>query len=211
MELKQFLSIFIKYRKSFFGIILFFLLGGITYFYWQPENYKVSLLLNISRGSQISAQNEENGVYNDFYRLQADERFADTVVRWLGSPWVVKSVLTSAEMETTNLKDKQLRGFFSAKRMSSQVVDVTFITKNNSQAEKLSSSIKKIINQETEKLNEKQNQKGWFVVLGDEPVVTSNQKGWLFLVVLSGMIGLFISFGVVMFRHYWNEEKNFEL
>lgn len=209
MELREFLKIFIKYKKTFFGIILLFILGGVGYFFLQPENFKASLTLNISRGSKVSEISDKYA-YDDFYRLQADERFSDTVVRWLGSPKVVENILREANLinqSSSNLKDKQLRSFFSARRMSSQVVDVTFISKNVSQAFDLAEAIKMNVNSETEKLNERQRQEGWFVVLGDEPVVTSNEKGLVFLLALSGMAGLFVAFFVVMFRFYWNEEK----
>lgn len=200
MELKEFLKIFIDYKKSFFGIIFVFLLGGFAYFLFQPETYKASLTLNISRDGSLEV---EEYSYDDFYRLQADERFADTVVRWLESPWVVRNILYNKE----SYDDKQLRGFFNARRMSSQVVDVTFFVSNSKDAETISTQLKKIINQETKKLNGKQKQDRWFVVLGDVPVVTSNEKGLLFLLALTGMMGVFVSFVVVMFRYYWNEEE----
>ncbi len=206
MELKEFLKIFIDYKKTFFGIVVFFVLCGATYFFIQPETYNASLTLNISRGSE-SNLDEYN--YGDFYRLQADERFADTVVRWLGSPRVVENILWNyfGQNSFITFDDKQLRGFFSAKRMSSQVVDVTFSISNKKDAKIISDDLKSNINSEADKLNKKQKQDGWFVVLGDDPVVTSNEKGLLFLLALTGMMGLFVGFVVVMFRHYWNEEK----
>lgn len=218
MELREFLKIFIDYKKTFFGIIVFFVLCGIGYFFTQPESYKASLTLNISRGSESESKEY---AYDDFYRLQADERFADTVVRWLNSPSVVKNILEDANIipiiqdsyDVSHFpkefsKDGQLRGFFSAKRMSSQVVDVTFVVSEVGVADEISKAINEIINSETEKLNDRQKQSRWFVVLGDDPVVTSNQKGLLFLLVLTGMMGLFVGFVVVMFRHYWSEEGN---
>ncbi len=206
MELREFLQIFIEYKKTFFGIIVFFVLCGATYFFIQPETYNASLTLNISRGSE-SNLDEYN--YGDFYRLQADERFADTVVRWLGSPRVVKNILENyfGQNSAFTFDDKQLSSFFSVKRMSSQVVDVTFSISDEKDAKIISDDLKKNINGEAEKLNEKQKQDGWFVVIGDEPVVTLKEKSLLFLLALTGMMGLFVSFVVVMFRHYWNEEK----
>lgn len=208
MELKEFLKIFIDYKNTFFGIIVFFMLFGVVYFFVQPEVYKASLTLNISRGSKSEVKEYS---YDDFYRLQADERFADTVVRWLGSPWVVRGILNECDFvksdSNLSFNDKQLRGFFSAGRMSSQVIDVTFIVSDVDHAMEISDSIKKNVNLETEKLNDKQKQLRWFVVLGDDPVVTSNEKELLFLLALTGMMGLFVGFVVVMFRYYWNEEE----
>lgn len=217
MELREFLKIFIDYKKTFFGIITFFILCGIVYFFVQPETYKASLTLNISRGS-ASEVNEY--AYDDFYRLQADERFGDTVVRWLQSPWVVKNILEDSNVipiiqdsydeshyPKSLSKDKQLRGFFNAERMSSQVVDVTFFVSNEDDAKVISDNLKVVINQEAEKLNDRQRQERWFVVLGDDPVVNSNEKGLLFLLALTGMMGLFVGFVVVMFWYYWNDEK----
>lgn len=80
------------------GIVVLFLL-------LQPVRYTTVLSLHVGRVHNETQAEEYH--YDDFYRLQADERFADTLVRWLASPSIVadiysgigRSVVMPAEYE----------------------------------------------------------------------------------------------------------------
>jgi len=199
MELKDFFAIFIVHKKIFLGIIIFSVTCGVIVYFTQGQTYKTSLTLNITRDA--SPEREEYS-YDSFYRLQADERFADTVVRWIQSPYVVQNVFGDVKTNSFINKNK-----FSAKRLSSQVVDVTFITTTKKQAESIAKKLVTTLNQESQKLNTQQKQNNWFMILGSKPVVNDNKTSLLFLLSLSGFIGFFIAFWVVMIKHYMTDSK----
>ena len=194
MELKDFFAIFIVHKKIFWGVIVVAIVCSAVVYFVQNQTYKTSLTLNVTRDA--APENDEYS-YDSFYRLQADERFADTVVRWTQSAHVVKSVFGDRENNSWVNKNK-----FNAKRLSSQVVDVTFITVTEQQAKSTAKKLVTVLNQESQKLNIQQKQKNWFVVLGSEPVITDNKISFIFLIGLGIFVGFFIAFWTVMIRHY---------
>lgn len=194
MELKEFFAIFALNKKIFWGIIIIFIICGAIIYFAQSQTYKTSLTLNITRDS---APKSSEYSYDSFYRLQADERFADTVVRWTQSAHVVKDVF--GDMGTTSFMSRKK---FNAKRLSSQVVDVTFITSTKKEAESIAKKLVTALNQESEKLNIEQKQDNWFIILGSESVIEDNKTSLLFLLSLGAFVGFFVAFWTVMIKHY---------
>lgn len=199
MELKEYIAIFKKHFRLFWVIVVVFLLAGALLKIFQPATYKSSLTLNITRSG---VQSTENYRYDGFYRLQADERFADTVVRWLESPRIVLDIFSDAKSRTSGIGPKKFSKAFKGKRFSSQTIQVEYVTDSVESAKSLSAAIKKILNRETEKLNALQKEENWFVILGDDPVVRNNQWGWMSVFSVSVLAGLFAAFWTVMIRHY---------
>jgi len=194
MELKDFFAIFVLHKKIFWGIITISIICSAIVYFAQSQTYKTSLTLNVTRDS---APKSSEYSYDSFYRLQADERFADTVVRWTQSAHVVKDVF--GDMGATSFMS---RNKFNAKRLSSQVVDVTFITSTKKEAEYIAKKLVTALNQESEKLNVEQKQDNWFIILGSEPVIEDNKTSFLFLLSLGAFVGFFVAFWTVMIKHY---------
>jgi len=197
MELKEFFAIFIIYKKIFWSIILFFVICGSVLYFLQGQTYETALTLNITRDA---APKSDEYSYDSFYRLQADERFADTVVRWIESPHVVKSVFSDVKTNSFVINKK-----INAKRLSSQVIDVTFITTTKKEGDSISTKLVKILNQESQKLNIQQKQNNWFLILGSEPVINSNNKPFLLFFAVSVFLGFFVAFWTLMIRYYMSD------
>jgi uncharacterized protein involved in exopolysaccharide biosynthesis len=191
MELRDFFTIFIVHKKIFWGIISIFLFFGVGFYFLQTQTYKTSLTLNITRNSSVQS-NEY--AYDDFYRLQADERFADTVVRWIQAPHIVDAVIKNIS-SIDNQK-------FNAKRLSSQVISVEFVTNTKKDGEIISTNLVKVLNNESQRLNVLQKQNNWFIILGSKPIIKSNTMSLFFLLSLNAFIGFFIAFWIVMIIHY---------
>ncbi|MEI6650878.1 MAG: hypothetical protein WCL23_05630, partial [Candidatus Moraniibacteriota bacterium] len=93
MEFRDFCTIFAHRRNVFFSVFGVFLVVSALVFRLQPSRFETSLTVNVARAG---AQATTDYTYDQFYRLQADERFADTVVRWIAAPSVRKEIATSA-------------------------------------------------------------------------------------------------------------------
>lgn len=194
MELKELVKIFWKYRMTF---VLVTLLTVAVAFAWSlllPKNYAASLMLNVTR---TAAQQTSEYTYDDFYRLQADERYADTIVRWLGDPRVIADIYSSAKV---SLHPSESLG---AKRLSSQMISVTFVSPTVEAAKKTASSIVDVLNKQTEELNKRQKQENWFYILGSEPVITVAGWPWPKILFASLLVGMFLAFWIVLGRHYF--------
>jgi capsular polysaccharide biosynthesis protein len=199
MDLKEYIVIFKNNSKTFVITVFVFLLAGILFQLFRPLSYKSSLTLNITRSG---AQETADYKYDDFYRLQADEKFGDTVVRWLGSARIVTDVLNDSKITTSGVSIWRLSRFFKTQRLSSQLVQVTYFTGDAATAQNISKSILKIIASQTEELNQLQKEENWFKVLGDEPVVKENKFSWILALVASLALGIFFGIWAVFIRHY---------
>lgn len=199
MELKECVSIFKKHIKTFLVTVVLVLIGGLVLYLAWPVNFKASLTLNVTR---LGTQETDSYKYDDFYRLQADEKFSDTVVRWLGSPRIATNILNDAGITTSGMGVWKISGFFKAQRLSSQLIQVTYYAFNAPTAQKISNSVVKILDRQTEELNKFQREITWFKVLGSDPVIMENKLNLSYVMLLSLALGIFLGVWAVFIRHY---------
>lgn len=199
MELREYVAIFKKKSKLFIAVVALSLLAGALYQLFQPLGFKSSLTLNVTRkGSQ------ETGDYkfDDFYRLQADERFADTVVRWLESPRIATDILVNSGADGSQMTIRQLARYFRAQRLSSQMIKVTYSVADAGLAKKMAKSILTVLNNNTDKLNELQHEESWFVVVGEDPIIKESKAALSSTMLICLLAGIFIGSWAVFIKHY---------
>jgi uncharacterized protein involved in exopolysaccharide biosynthesis len=206
MELREFLQYIKKYKMLFLGIIL--AVVGATYVFLtvQPLRYTTVLSLHVARSHSGEQSNEYQ--YDGFYRLQADEQFADTVVRWLASPRIVSDIYAGAGRDIQIPAEYKLDGVFLAKRLSSQYIEVQFTTTTKMMAENLSRSLDIVLNEKTRALNmNTKDEKMWFRVLVDEPIIYEAHTPWGRVMVGAFFVGVFLALWVVALRVYFSREE----
>lgn len=198
MELKEYFGIIKKQRALFLAIISFIIFGAFAYFIFRPIYFNTALTLNITRsGSQIS----DGYKYDDFYRLQADEKFSETIVEWLKSPRVEEDIFVNSRIDTADYSLKRLTNSIVAEKRSSQVVAVTFSASNQKMAKNIAESISKIIDQNIQNLNRDQKETTWFKVMADDPLIRQNEPNPLIAPVIF-FLAIFVAFFGVLFKHY---------
>lgn len=199
MELKEYFLIIKRQYKLFLAVVSLVVLGVSGYFFFRPISFETSLFLNVTRSGN---QTSEGYKYDDFYRLQADEKFAETIVQWLKSPRIVLDIHSSAGKDMQNLSLKQLAKVFEADKLSSQIVAVKFSTPDEKTAEKIAQAICEILKKNTEKLNEDQKETTWFEIKADSPVIVkSSYVPWI-IFIFSLATGMFLGFWIVLGKHY---------
>lgn len=198
MELKEYLLIFRKNKKLFFGTAGTIIFIFAAYLLWRPVAFGVAMNLNITRSG---TQNSDAYKYDDFYRLQADEKFAETVVEWLKSPRVEEDIYADAGIDTTDYSLKRLSGSLMAEKRSSQVVAVAFSVPDRKIAEKISASIPKIVSRNIQSLDQDQQDPTWFEIVPQSPVIRQQEVSTL-LVAAALLLSVFLAFFAVMFKHY---------
>ncbi len=203
MEIRHIVTLFKKEYKTFFGIMGGFLLAGLLFFLFQGSGYNVSLTLNITRDSAIQTSDYS---YDDFYRLQADERFADTIVRWLQSPSIVSDIYTEAGIDTTTWSLGVLKNALGSQRLSSQIVAINYAADSQVQADAIGEATITKVNVLSQDLNAQQKESGWFVVIAQKPIVKPSQHSLLQILVIVGVIGFFAAFWTVIVRYYLRAE-----
>ena len=195
MDLKEHLAIFRKHKSLFGFAVILVLAGGIIFQLFRPLTYRSDLMLNVTR---IGSQSTSAYTYDGFYRLQADERFADTVVRWLGAPRVIKDILAEAGMTEKDLVS------LNPRRLSSQMIAVSFMARDKEKSKKLIDAMIKIINKQTDDLNVSQKEINWFKILGSEPVTVENIFPWNKVIIVSLLVGIMAGVWMVYLKNYFN-------
>ncbi len=204
MELKEYIEIFQKQQKIFWVVVLAIIAGVVVWQQGQPVRYQATLLLNIGRDR---VQDTAEYTYDGFYRLQADERFADTVVRWLGSPRVVSDIYVASGLDPQGLGTRDLKNLFGAKRLSSQVVEITYADADTKALPVISETMVIVLNRYAESLNKNASEPGWFVVIGGDPVIRDARIPFPLAFALGLALALFIGFWTALLRHYFRNEK----
>jgi len=199
MDLKEYITILKNHINIFFGVITVIIIGSFVVLIFRPISYTTSLTINIARnGTQETADYK----FDDFYRIQADEKLAETVVQWLGSPAIGKDIFSSAGIDVSKFSLKQLSKSLKAEKLSSQVIGVNFSTPNVAQAKKLATSISEVISKNITDLNRGVEKAGQFEISVHDPVIVMDVfSPWVILLVAFAG-GLFLAFWTVLIIHY---------
>ena len=202
-------GIFTKSKKLFWSILIISLIIGCIYYVSQPKQYSVSTTLNVVRliSKDSSSQKKYENDFSSFYRLQADGKIADSVVAWLKSPSIVSDILKDSGIKEIKYNNKNLASIYKANKMSSQIVDVRFMVTNKEQGKKQTEAIKNKINNLLKTMNPENSTDSWFEVSIEKPVVYFYEKSLTFVLSLSLAIGFFVSFIVIITKHYLKEDK----
>lgn len=199
MDLKEYLQILRKNIKLFLAIIVLCIIASFSYFLFRPVAYNTSLTIHISRsGSQETVDYK----YDDFYRLQADEKFAETVVEWLKSPRVVEDIYKQAGIDTKNLSLRQLSKGITPEKRSAQLVVVSFSAPDENTANKIAQAVSSVITMNTDSLNKDQKEAAWFEVLTEKPVIRKNDYDGKIFFLGALLVGVFLGFWGVLVKHY---------
>jgi capsular polysaccharide biosynthesis protein len=199
MDLREYIKIIRENFGLFAGTVFLIVLGSFSYFMFRPIFYNISLTLNITRKG---AQETTDYKFDNFYRLQADEKFAETIVQWLKSPRTVTEIYSKSGINPEQFTERQLTKYFKAEKLSSQVVSVSFSAGSAEMAKKISNALPEIISKNTDRLNENQKENTWFEIIPQEAVVTQNTFDPVFVFAVFLIIGIFVAFWIVMIFHY---------
>jgi len=199
MELKEYIQIIRKNFNLFAGVTVGVVLLAFAYFIFRPVSYNASLTLNITRQG---AQSTLDYKFDDFYRLQADEKFAETIVQWLQSPRTVAEIYSKAGLNTAQFTLRQLTKSFKPEKLSSQIVVVNFSAANPEATKNISNSITEIISKNTDNLNANQKENTWFAIVAQEAVIVKNNFDPIIVLVVSFAVGIFLAFWSVLIFHY---------
>ena len=196
MELKQYLKIVRKNSKLILAIAVLAALFSFIFSAIQPAKYETSLSLLISKNK---TQETDDFKYDGYYALQAGEIMADSAEQWLKSPEVVNAVYQKAGVNQDFRNIKSYTKKFTARKMSSQYVEVKFNTPAKKEAEKISRAIVEIINDKAEALGKNSGEEVSFSVSGTNPVIVEDNPNIflnLFIGFISGLaLGVFAVFG----------------
>ncbi len=203
MELKEYYKI---WRANISVVIYAILVLVVAAYVWsikKSETYSASLLLNVSRTRHKSTAEYK---YDQFYRLQADEKFAEVIVAWLKSPGIANEIFEKANLETGQKSMRGLQKSFQAEKTSSATVSVRYSAQNEDEAKKLSNAIYSVISNKTKNINAEARDPNWFSVDMSNLVILKNVQDLRVNLGIALVFGLFLGSLLAFGKHYITRE-----
>lgn len=192
-----------RFRRSAPVIGLVGLLAGIAAFAWasfSPARYQTSIAFTVSL---IQKQQTPDYQYDGYYAIKAAELVSQSLISWFLTPSVIMDIYEDAGLtpNVTNLQRFVAR--FKARQHSAQNVVVTFKEDRQEDAERLSDSMIKLVEQKGEALNKNQAKETLFTVEGSRPIIVPvSTNPWI--AALAGLIlGVVVGAFVVAIHEGW--------
>jgi uncharacterized protein involved in exopolysaccharide biosynthesis len=203
MELKKLVKILLKEKPLFIGVWLAVVVLATVWFLSQPPKYEAFLSVEISRDSLEDTKDYQ---YNQYYRLLADEKFADTVMQWTKDPEVVKTVFQEAQVPLKIDNLRQASKILNGERMTANYVQIKFSASSEERAEKIVEAIKEAFTSKTESLNQSSQDKNWFKLIFSDSLVILEKTSFAIIFIASLFLGFILAMFVVLLRYYWQED-----
>ncbi|MFZ1655170.1 MAG: hypothetical protein WAT84_05070 [Candidatus Moraniibacteriota bacterium] len=199
MELRAFLELFIRQRNLICGIVLAALVIGFCAYRLQTQWYEGTVLLSVTRQGAEAATDYQ---YDHYYRLQADERMANTVARYLETPIgrrdIARRALLSNARETEFIERK-----VTALVLASNLVQVTYRAKSPTEAERIAAAMLETSERYVASLNEQAANRNWFTLVATDSLTHDGRFTWPVALGIAMAVGLFIAFWTVLGLWYW--------
>jgi hypothetical protein len=199
MELRELWNLFCKEKNLYVFILGTFLLLGVLWINLEPKRFESNTLITIGRTESKGISPTSDYQYDNFYRLQADERFGDTLVRLLATPQVTQDIFREAGVENGASQG----GYFKGRKLSAQIVEVTFIDTDQTRLEVLAKTIPMVLDHYTSELDTKEGSQGnWFRVVASQPVISDARIDSKQVLGIALFLGIFMGFWIILAKHY---------
>ncbi|MDZ7612022.1 MAG: hypothetical protein U5L10_04625 [Candidatus Moranbacteria bacterium] len=205
MELKEFIRLLKKHRRLIWIAVGIFLLAGFFLWQYQSRFYQASFSVNIDRKNY---QETEEYRHDQFYRLQADEKFAENITYWINDPGLL--VEAGEEFSAKGGENFSSIKSLQARQPSSNYVKVEYKSLEKQAINPAFQSLKTALDNKAEVLNSDKDDPTWFKLEYGNLAVHKNQPSvWLYLAV-SAVAGLVAGIFLTLFVHYFKEENSHE-
>lgn len=168
-----------------------------------PKHYDVSMDIVTSVPERVPSKEYE---FDGYYAMQAVDLFSDTIVGWFKSPGFVAQVFDRAQVQRPS---KQLRGLgqvFVVKKVSGQLINVSFRTSSEKEAAKLADSATRVLNDSVENFNKSGDKKVAFSVLVNNPLIAQANIDPISSTLIAGLIVLMCGFNLVIIADAFKEK-----
>lgn len=204
MELREYYKIL---RKNISVVIYTVVIAVVIAYTWSvktAQTYSASLLLNISR---TETQTTPDYRYDQFYRMQADDKFAETIVVWLKAPGVADDIFSKAGISTNQKTMRELSKSFRAEKLSSSIVGVKYSTQTSDESSRIAPALQAVIADKTKSMNAEARDPNWFQIDMSNLIILKNTPSLPFNLGVAALIGIFIGVILAFGKHYISDEK----
>lgn len=204
MELKEFIELLKNNSKVFLLILIGSIFVGLGIFNYQKSFYVASIGVDIAREKEISS-NDNDYEYDQFYRLQADEKFGQNIVSWLEDPSF--NNLNRKDFEKGQVGNWEDIFGVKVSQPSTNYLKINFNSKDPRSAHLFGKVLKENLKEKTEQLNFSQSN-NWFKLIFSETYVTQNNPNIYIFLIVGALLGSFLGFLTILFKDYFQKNEN---
>ncbi len=207
MELRDYLKVFNKGKLVIiFGTILFVVIAVILTLTGKPM-YETDTIVTVDRTNVIDQSKANYYLYDEYYSIQSNGLFSNTVANLLQSPSVVEDIYTKAHVDLPAVRStSQLTKLFTVKLLPPASFNVSDRSTDPDQSKSLLNSTIQELQDRTNDLNVVRNGSK-FILTATTPVSVPIKPFWALNIALSILIGLFVTSFILLFRNYVSQDK----
>lgn len=200
MELIELFNLIKKNQVVFAGVFLLVFLTGLFFYYQQNQIYLASMAINISREKQNANQDYQ---YDQFYRLQADEKFGQNIVNWVGD----SGLMNNSKEDFIALGKGNWEDISKVKAVqaSSNYIKVEFKSKTSQSALVFGKVLKENLNKKNQQLGGEKEQNNWFKLIIDDTQVVKNKVNFPFFLITTILLAILMGIFGVLLAHYFDK------
>jgi|GEM_PF-4064557 capsular polysaccharide biosynthesis protein len=203
MELSEFLKLLKKNLGLFLMTVFVFVFAGLIFYQYQSQKYIGTIAVNISREGKNENKNYQ---YDQFYRLQADEKFGQNVVNWVSDQGFREENRKDFNQEQEGAWKNISK--IKALQLSANYIKITFISEDFQSAFSLAKVLKENLQEKNQEINFNESE-NWFKLIIDEPYISKNSLNIYFVFLSTLILGTFFGITGVLFKNYFkNENRN---
>lgn len=166
----------------------------------MPQKYRATFSIDITRDTEKKV--EADYEYDQFYRLEADDRFGRTIVQWFSDEAIISEIYSVSKNTKEDFKNHNFDTKFRAEKLANSYIKVNFAVSDKKEVGPLFVGVKKVLKGKTDVFNGGFNEQNRFNLVFNGPIVKESKIPFIPLFVGLVGSGFFIaSFGVMLKRY----------
>lgn len=200
MELKEFLKVLVKYRMTFATVWLLIVVLGLSIIFFIPQKYKATFSIDITRDNQEQIVTEYE--YDQFYRLEADDRFGRTIVQWFNDEAIISQMYAVSKNVDEEFNDHKFETNFRAEKLANSYIKVTFSVSDKNEIGPIFLGVKNVLKSKTAEFNGGFRKQNRFSLIFNGPTIKEAETPFTQLLIGLFGGGFFLAIFGVMIRKY---------
>lgn len=190
------IDIFVRQKKLFATLCACGVLASVGFLLFQPQRYRGEVVLTVTR---TALADSAEYTYDEYYRLEADAKLADTVVQYLKSTTGKQMIAERAKLSEESYQ-RFTHDTLRIARLGTQLILTEYTLPNREEAVRLGEALAFVANRYVASLSEDARDLTWFTVLAEDPVVREAQWSALHVMGIGVFGGVFLAFWGVLVR-----------
>ena len=199
MELKKLILVIWQRKKIFLFFLFSTIFLSLVWFSSQPKRYSVVFSIDVTRENYSKTEDYR---YDQFYRFQADEKFAENIVNWFNDPAFKREIENKSNENNFSFENLEV------KKLSNGYLQVFLLSRNKENYPQAIEAIRIVLENKIHDINKKANDPEWFSVLIGEPTISKKEFDFKLIFLGAFLFGFVFGLFASLFHYYFQSNEN---